>query len=81
MIASSNKKIFCIGIIGDGCGGGREFIVENEVLSAYDPYTKKTTVLLENIKNAKSITKHRCLLTIECEEELIEFDLSAFKQV
>jgi len=75
------QKISCLGIIGDGCGGGREFIVEDEVLYAYDPYTKETTTLLENIKNAKKISKHRCVLTIECDQEVIQFDLSELKKV
>jgi len=35
------KKISCIGIIGDGCGGGREFIIEDEVLFAHDPQSGK----------------------------------------
>ena len=70
-----------MGIIGDGCGGGREFIIENETLTSYDPYTKESILLLENIQEAKSITKHRCMLTIECENKEIKFDLSALKIV
>ena len=76
MMAGSNPKISCMGIIGDGCGGGREFIVENETLVVYDPYTKESRTLLEGIKNVKSISKRRCIITIECEKETIELDLS-----
>jgi len=75
------QKISCLGIIGDGCGGGREFIVEDEVLYVYDPYTKETITLLENIKSAKKISKYRCVLTIECDQEVIQFDLSELKKV
>ena len=70
------KKISCIGIVGDGCGGGREFIVQNETLSAYDPQTDESIVLLENIYMPKSIKKKACIISIKCENELIEFDLS-----
>lgn len=72
----SNDKISCMGIIGDGCGGGREFIVQDNTLSSYDPYTEKSLVLLENITDAKSISKHRCILTIECEDQTLRVDLS-----
>ena len=79
MMAGSDKKISCEGIIGDGCGGGREFIVEGETLLSYDPYTKESITLLENIDKAKAISKHRCILTIECEDTIIKFDLSNLK--
>ena len=79
MIAGS--RISCIGIIGDGCGGGREFIIENEILFARDPQSGKNTKLYENIKGAKSISKKVCILYIECENESFEFDLSAMKRI
>lgn len=78
---TAGSKISCMGIIGDGCGGGREFIVENETLVAYDPYTKQTFTLLKDIHNAKSISKHRCILRIVCEEEIIRLDLSELEKV
>lgn len=74
-------RISCIGIVGDGCGGGREFIIEDEILFANDSQFGKNTILLKNIKNAKSISKKACKLYIECEEENFEFDLSAMKRV
>ena len=74
-------RVSCIGIIGDGCGGGREFIIENEILFAYDPQTGKNTTLLENIKGAKSISKKACILYIACENEDFEFDLSLMKRI
>ena len=80
MIVGS-KKISCIGIVGDGCGGGREFIVQNETLSAYDPQTDESMILLENIHMPKNISKSGCIITVECEEEIINFDLSALKKV
>ncbi|MEA1955937.1 MAG: thiamine biosynthesis protein ThiF [Campylobacterota bacterium] len=75
------SKISCIGIVGDGCGGGREFIIEDEVLFAYDPQTEEKIVLLENIKNVKAISKKGCKLFIECEDNNFKFDLSLMKVV
>ena len=70
------SKLSCMGIIGDGCGGGREFIVENETLYAYYDVTGEKIELLKGIKNAQSISKKGCVITIVCERETIEFDLS-----
>jgi hypothetical protein len=75
------SKISCIGIVGDGCGGGREFVVENEIFYVYDPLTKEKMTLLEDIHMPKNITKKGCTITIECENEIIKFDLSALKKV
>jgi len=76
-----DSPLICEGIIGDGCGGGRLFIVENETLKAYDPTTKESFILLENILNAVSLSKSACMITIVCSDKNIEFDLSALKQV
>ena len=76
-----NSPLVCEGIIGDGCGGGRLFIVEDETLMAYDPQTQKSIILIENVFNAKKISKNTCIITIECENEDIKFDLSAMKKI
>jgi len=73
---AGSKKISCIGIVGDGCGGDREFIVQDGVLSAYDAKSKQSIILLEGINDAKNISKKACIISIECENEMIEFDLS-----
>ena len=72
-----NPALVCEGIIGDGCGGGRIFFVNEEILFAHDPQTKENITLLKNIKNALSISKKACLITIKCKDEIIEFDLSS----
>ncbi|MCD6432445.1 MAG: thiamine biosynthesis protein ThiF [Sulfurimonas sp.] len=75
------SKISCMGIVGDGCGGGREFIIKDGVLLAYDPTTKEETTLLENIHMPRAISKKGCLITIECKDKTIEFDLSSMQEV
>ncbi len=75
------NKLTCLGIVGDGCGGGREFIVENKTLVAYDPQTKEEILLLEDIENAHSISKDGCIITIGCKTQEIRFDLSTLKRV
>jgi len=76
-----SNKISCMGIVGDGCGGGREFIVEDETLYAYDSQANESITLLENIIDAKTISKKACIITIECTNEIIKFDLSAMKRL
>jgi hypothetical protein len=76
MIVGSSKLV-CEGIVGDGCGGGRVFVIEDEKLSAYDPQSSDRILLLEGVKNAKEISKSGCLITIKCSDETIKFDLSS----
>lgn len=78
-MVGSSKKISCMGIIGDGCGGGREFFIENETLYSYDPYTKQTMTIFAPVYKAKTISKHRCVISIECEGEVVQIDLSDIK--
>jgi hypothetical protein len=75
------SPLVCEGIVGDGCGGGRLFMVEDEILKAYDPVTKESFILLQNIYNALSISKSTCIITVVCQNEEIKFDLSALKKV
>lgn len=75
-----NAPLVCEGIIGDGCGGGRIFFIEQNTLFAHDPQTKENMKLLENIHMPKKISKKACIITIECEDERIEFDLSSMQQ-
>ncbi len=81
MIPGFDTTLTCEGIIGDGCGGGRIFTIQDETLIAYDPYTKENILLLENIHMPKSISKNGCIISILCENEEIKFDLSALKKV
>jgi phosphoglycolate phosphatase len=76
-----NSPLVCEGIIGDGCGGGRLFFVKDEALFTYDPTTKEQQKLLKNIPNANNIKKNGCIITIECQDEQIVFDLSLLKRI
>jgi hypothetical protein len=76
MIHGFDSPLSCEGIIGDGCGGGRIFFIEEDSLNVYDRNTKERITLLEDIKNAKKIYKKACIIFIECQNELVKFDLS-----
>jgi len=78
MIHGSNldSALVCEGIIGDGCGGGRIFALKEDTLVAYDPLTQESIMLLREIKDAVEISKKACIITIECKEEVIKFNLS-----
>ena len=69
-------KLCCEGIVGDGCGGGREFCIEGGTLSAKDPLTKEQITLLEGIIGATAIRKSGCKLFIETETKPLVFNLS-----
>ena len=79
MVLDISSPLVCEGIVGDGCGGGRIFFVEDSTLMVYDPQTQEAIPLLDGIKQAKKIYKKACTITIECEDKSIEFDLSAMK--
>lgn len=76
-----NEKLTCEGIVGDGCGGGRIFTVEDSKLNVYDPQTKEFMTLLEGVENANSISKKKCVVTIECKDKSIKFNLSTMSIV
>ena len=80
MIHGFNEKLSCEGIIGDGCGGGRIFTIKESTLIAYDPQSKESITLLENIHMPRSISKKRCVITIVCQNEKINFDLSSMTE-
>ena len=71
-----DSPLVCEGIIGDGCGGGRIFYIEDSTLKAYDPLTKESIIILTDLVEAVSIRKTACIIFIEFKDENIEFDLS-----
>ncbi|QOP41750.1 thiamine biosynthesis protein ThiF [Sulfurimonas marina] len=74
-----DSPLVCEGIIGDGCGGGRIFFIEDLKLQVYDPFTKESRVLLNDLECVKRISKSGCIITIEEQTKTIEFDLSTLK--
>ena len=47
---------------------------------AYDLQTKETIKLLVDVKNAQSISKKACIISIKCKDKTIEFDLSSLSK-
>lgn len=76
-----DNPLICEGIIGDGCGGGRIFMLEENSLVAFDPITEEKLILLENINDAKALSKSACIITIETKTRDICFNLSTLKEV
>ncbi|MBT5934688.1 thiamine biosynthesis protein ThiF [Sulfurimonas sp.] len=70
------SPLVCEGVIGDGCGGGRLFYIEDDSLKTYDPQTQESMTLITDVKDAKSIKKKKCIIYIKCISKTIEFDLS-----
>jgi len=73
------NPLVCEGIIGDGCGGGRIFYVEDATLFAYDSLTQESMVLLENIGEVQAIRKQGCIITLVYKEKEQLFDLSTLQ--
>jgi len=76
-----DSPLVCEGIVGDGCGGGRLFIVKDETLIAYDPQTQEKILLLRNILDAQIVSKSGCIVEIQCLRESVKFDLSSLKKL
>lgn len=76
-----DSPLVCEGIVGDGCGGDRIFFFEDDSLKVYDKNSKENFTLLEDINNAKKIYKEACIIFIECENELVKFDLSSMQKI
>lgn len=71
-----NNPLACEGIIGDGCGGGRWFFIEDDTLKVFDPQAKESMILLTDVANAMDISKKGCIITIKCSDKIVEFNLS-----
>lgn len=69
-------KDFCIGKYGDGCGGGRVFVLDEDSVKAYDMQSDEVIVLLRGLNHTQSISKDGCMLKIDTDDEVINFNLS-----
>jgi len=74
----------CVGIYGDGCGGGRIFIVDsyNNAIKVYDPESKRVMTIMEGLSEPSGISKKGCQLFIANTNayEVVIFDLSQMKK-
>ena len=78
---SGDDALVCEGIVGDGCGGGRLFYIDENQLKAYDSTTQESLLLLKDVRDAKKLSKDGCLLYIDLQETRIVFDLSLLKVI
>ena len=69
-------KDFCVGRYGDGCGGGHVFVLYEDSVKAYDIEYDRVMMVIDDLKNTKSITKDGCVLNINTEDGMIHFNLS-----
>lgn len=74
------SPLVCEGVIGDGCGGDRIFFIQDATLKVYDKNTEERIVLITDLPNSQKIYKKACIIFIESQEGLIEFDLSSLKR-
>jgi WD40 repeat protein len=74
----------CVGIYGDGCGGGRIFIVDsyNNAIKVYDPESKTVMTIIEELSEPSGISKKGCQLFIANTNahEIVVFDLSKMQK-
>lgn len=70
----------CVGVIGDGCGGGRMFIADtfNNKIKAYFPDDGSMITLLEDLHEPSGLSKKGCELFVANTNahEILVFDLS-----
>lgn len=76
-----DSPLVCEGIIGDGCGGGRIFYIEDETLKAFEPQSKKVMELLFDVKEATKISKSGCKIFIISKSGEIVFDLALMTSI
>jgi len=74
----------CVGIYGDGCGGGRIFIVDsyNNAIKVYDPESRTVMTLTEELSEPSGVSKKGCQLFIANTNahEIVVFDLSKMQK-
>lgn len=76
VLLDTQAKDFCVGKYGNGCGGGRVFVLYEEGVKVYHVQSGEVIVLIEGLKHTKSILKDGCLLNISTQDEVIVFNLS-----
>jgi len=74
-----SSPLICEGLIGDGCGGGRIFFMQEDSLCVYDPITKDILVLLSSLENIEEISKKGCIISLRSSTKEVLFDLSTIR--
>ncbi len=67
------------GIIGDGCGGGRLFILELYAVKVFDFETKEIMEIYTQAEKMYSFSKKGCDLFITTDERILKFNLSMMR--
>lgn len=80
MELDKNNPLMCEGIIGDGCGGGRIFFIKKREVLAHDPIANEDITLFKIDEIPNKLTKKECVLYLEYDKFIIEFDLSTMQQ-
>ncbi len=71
-----DDPLVCEGIVGDGCGGGRIFFVDENRLFVYDPTTAERMLLCDTFDSPViSVTKKGCKIFLKTKDFLLKFDL------
>lgn len=70
------SPLVCEGIIGDGCGGGRIFYIQDTTLFVFDPMSENSVALLSELPTVLSISKKGCIIRLTLQDTELEVDLS-----
>ena len=80
LFLDEDAKDFCVGEYGDGCGGGRIFVLYDTYIMVYDTESGEQMRLLEDFSQGQSIDKKGCELLIQTQTEAIRFNLSSMER-
>ncbi len=79
LFLDENARDFCVGVYGDGCGGGRVFVLYASYVKAYD-LEGGEVMIIEALEDARHISKKGCLLSIQTGVRTLEFNLSTMRK-
>ncbi len=71
---------YCVGVYGDGCGGGRLFVLYGSYVKVYDLDQETDSVLFEGFAQAQGISKSGCQLSVQTPLKRITYNLSTMKE-
>jgi len=75
-----NTIDFDVGKVGDGCGGGRIFLLTKTNIKAFNPENQEFMSLFENLNEAESIYKKGCDLFVQEKDAKYIYNLSMMKK-